>query len=47
MNEPFNVFLKITVYNYLDLWHNVSPNIIIFFFFFASAIGTEDLKYHL
>lgn len=31
MNEPFNVFFKITIYKCVDLGHDASPNIIIFF----------------
>lgn len=46
MNEPFNVFFKITTYKYVDLWHNVSPNIIIILCVCTFAIGTEDLKHH-
>lgn len=30
MNKPLNAFFKITIYKYVDLGHNASPNIIIF-----------------
>lgn len=31
INEPFNIFFKIIMYKYVDLGHDASSNIIIFF----------------